>query len=124
MRNCKFQDPPTPTQRGDNFGVKRLKLIYFLIDFLLYCRAKIRQIKCLVMMSKEEYAKFHGNFMKLMYNFDDVYQYTVHIDCEGVVMQFSSAIIEFYLFYDRPVDMQIQAPLTRSQCRVCYSGDR
>ena len=69
-------------------------------------------------MSKEEYAKFHGNFMKLMYNFDDVYQYTVHIDCEGVVMQFSSAIIEFYLFYDRPVDMQIRAPLTRSQTSV------
>ena len=44
--------------------------------------------------------KFHGNFMtpcggtvRLVYNFDDVYQYTVHIDCEGVVMQFSMAII-------------------------------
>ena len=50
-----------------------------------------------------------------------------HIDCycnKGYKAAFSSAIGDFYLFYDEPVDMQIWAPLTRSQCRVCYSGDR
>ena len=47
-------------------------------------------------------AKFHGNFMipcggrvRLVYSFDDVNQYIVHIDCEGVVMQFSLAIISW-----------------------------
>ena len=33
-------------------------------------------------------------------------------------MQLSSAIIDFDLFYDEPVDMQMLVFLTRSQCRV------
>ena len=40
-----------------------------------------------------------------------------HIDCycnKGYKAAFSSAIGDFYLFYDEPVDMQIWAPLTRS----------
>ena len=32
-------------------------------------------------------------------------------------MQLSSVIFDFYIFYDWPVDMQISAPLTRSQYR-------
>ena len=55
-----------------------------------------------------------------MYNFDDMYQYTAHwlLLFEGVIMQFSSAIVDFYLFYDGPVDMPIWFLLTRSQCSV------
>ena len=33
-------------------------------------------------------------------------------------MQLSSDPVHFYLFYDKPVDMQIWALLTRSQFRV------
>ena len=36
----------------------------------------------------------------------------------GIVMLHSYAIVEFYLFYDMSVDMQIWAFLSRSQCRV------
>ena len=54
-----------------------------------------------------------------MYNFDDVYQNTENwlLLYREVKMQLSSAIIDFHLFYNRPVDMKIWAPLTRSQCR-------
>ena len=57
-----------------------------------------------------------------MYNFDDMYQYTAHwfLLFEGVIMQFSSAIVDFYFYLlcDGPVDMQIWVLLTRSQCSV------
>ena len=33
-------------------------------------------------------------------------------------MQLSSATVDFYLFYDGHLDMQIEVLLTRSQCRV------
>ena len=33
-------------------------------------------------------------------------------------MQLSAAIVDFDLFYDEPVDMQMWVSLTRSQCRV------
>ena len=51
-RNCKFHDP-TPTQRGGNFGVKCVKLLYFFLNILLYPQALIRQTKYVVMMIKE-----------------------------------------------------------------------
>ena len=35
-----------------------------------------------------------------------------------VLMLFSYAIVDFYVFYDWAVDMQILIPLTRNQCRV------
>ena len=56
----------------------------------------------------------------MMYNFDDVYQYPAHWSLlnQGVLMQLSSAIVDFYLFYDGLVDMQIWVLQTRSQCRV------
>ena len=38
-------------------------------------------------------------------------------------MLISSAIVDFYFFYDWGVDMQIWALLTRSQCCLWYSGD-
>ena len=43
--------PPTP--KGENFGAKCLKLMYFFTNFLLYPGAWFRQIKCIVMMTKE-----------------------------------------------------------------------
>ena len=48
-----------------------------------------------------------------MYNFDDVYQYSIFI----ANVQ-STAIVDFYLVYDGSVDMKICPLLTRSQCRV------
>ena len=48
-----------------------------------------------------------------MYNFDDVYQYSIFI----ANVQ-STAIVHFYLVYDGSVDMKICPLLTRSQCRV------
>lgn len=33
-------------------------------------------------------------------------------------MQLSSVIVDFYLFCDGLVDMQVRVPLTRNQCRV------
>ena len=35
-----------------------------------------------------------------------------------IMMLFSDAIIDFHLFYDGSVDIQIWALLTRSQCKV------
>ena len=42
----------TSTQRGGNFGVKRVKFMYFFKN-LLYSQALIRQTKQVVMMTKE-----------------------------------------------------------------------
>ena len=52
--------------------------------------------------------------------FDDVYQYTSHwlLLNWKIITQSSSAIVDFYLYYDGPVDMQIQALLTRILCRI------
>ena len=40
-------------------------------------------------------------------------------------MQLSSAISDFYLFYDGPVDVQIRAVafLTRGSCRESYTKE-
>ena len=43
----------TPVPRGENFGVKSVKLIYFLKNLLLYVEALIRQTKYVVMITKE-----------------------------------------------------------------------
>ena len=43
----------TPTQRGGNFGVKSVKLMYLLKNLLLYSGAWFRQTKYIVMMTKE-----------------------------------------------------------------------
>ena len=52
--------------------------------------------------------------------FDDVYQYTSHwlLLNWKVITQSSSAIVDFYSYYDGPVDMQIQALLTRILWRI------
>ena len=52
----------TPTKRGGNFGVKSVKLMYFLKNLLLYSQALIRQTKYVVMMTKEGSTKII-NFM-------------------------------------------------------------
>ena len=36
----------------------------------------------------------------------------------GIIMLLSNAIVDFYLFYDGVLHMQIWVPLTRSQCKV------
>lgn len=47
-----------------------------------------------------------------MYNFYNVYRYTGHLFLLylGVLMEFPSTIVGFYVFYDRSVDMQILNP--------------
>ena len=52
----------TPSQRGGNFGLKSVKLMYFLKNLLLYSQALIRQTKYVVMMTKEGSTKI-VNFM-------------------------------------------------------------
>ena len=46
-----------------------------------------------------------------MYNFVDMYMYYLkHVECyciRWVIMQLSSDIVDFDLFYDKPVDMQM-----------------
>ena len=45
--------------------------------------------------------------------------YSINIQrIEGIIMLLSFAFVDFYLFYDRTVDVQIWAILTRCQCRV------
>ena len=48
-------------------------------------------------------------------NIQQIYCYYILKDG---IMQFSSAIVDFYLFSDGSVDMQIWTLLSRSQCRV------
>ena len=52
----------TPTQRGGNWGVKSVKLLYFLKNLLFYSQALIRQTKYVGMMTKEGSTKI-VNFM-------------------------------------------------------------
>ena len=52
----------TPNPRGDNFGVKGVKLMHFSKNLLFYSQAWTRQTKIIVMMTKEGSAKF-VNFM-------------------------------------------------------------
>ena len=52
----------TPHPKGGNFGVKSVKLLYFLENLLLYSQALIRQTKYVVMMTKEGSTKI-VNFM-------------------------------------------------------------
>ena len=97
---------------------------------LLILGAWIRRTKCiLIMMSKEMSTKivnllipgarvvvvgsWRGEGDKrgrvkitCMYNFDDVCQYKLH----WAIMQLSSATIDFYLFYDGTVEIQIMSP--------------
>ena len=47
---------------GGNFGVKSVKLMYFLKSLLLYSRAWFRQTKCIVIMIKKGSTKI-VNFM-------------------------------------------------------------
>ena len=71
--NCKFHDP-----RDMHYK------FYILLDHtnLVYC--------------------IHDDWMKIMYNSVDVYQYKAHwlLMNEGVIMQLYSAFVDFYLFYD------------------------
>ena len=55
-----------------------------------------------------------------MYNFYDMHQHTAHflLLYQGVIMQFSTAIVDLNLFYDGSVDMQIRTILTRSPLGV------
>ena len=47
-------------------------------------------------------------------------QYTAHslLLCEGIMMLLSYTMVDFHLFYDGAVDIQIWALLTRSQCKA------
>ena len=45
-----------------------------------------------------------GEGRRLMSNFDDMNQYTAHRYCIKVIMQPSSAIVDFSLFYNGSVD--------------------
>ena len=47
----------TPTQRGGNFEVKSVKLLYFFKNILLFSQALISQTKYVVMITKEGYTK-------------------------------------------------------------------
>ena len=53
--------------------------------------------------------------LKMCLNIQQIYCYYILKDG---IMQFSSAIVDFYLFSDGSVDMQIWTLLSRSQCRV------
>ena len=50
-----------------------------------------------------------------------LYQYTAHWLklCLGIMMLLSYTMVDFHLFYDGAVDIQIWALLTRSRCNVC-----
>ena len=52
-----------------------------------------------------------------MYNFDDKDQYKAHwlLLCKMFIMLLPSVIVDFILFHDGLVDMQIWTLLTRSQ---------
>ena len=52
----------TSTPRGGNFGVKSVKLMYFLMNLILYPWAWFKQTKCIVIMTKEGSNK-NTNFM-------------------------------------------------------------
>ena len=52
----------TSTPRGGNFGVKSVKLMYFLKNLLLYSGAWFRQTKYIVTITKEGSTKI-VNFM-------------------------------------------------------------
>ena len=52
----------TQISRGGNFGLKSVKLMYFLINLLLYSKSGSIQTKCIVMMSKKGSPK-NVNFM-------------------------------------------------------------
>ena len=55
-----------------------------------------------------------------MYNFDDVYSFTfIAVVFKGP----RPLIVDFYLFYNKPLIMQIRAFL-KSVESLCYSGDR
>ena len=54
--------PSAPIQGGGNFGVKSVKLMYFLENLLLYFGARLKKTKFVVMMTKEGSTK-SVNFM-------------------------------------------------------------
>ena len=54
----------TPTLRVDNFGVKRVNLMYCFKNLLLFSGVRFRQTSCIVMMTKEGFFKI-VNFMTL-----------------------------------------------------------
>ena len=53
QRIVTMQMTPSLPPRGGNFGVKNVKLMFFLKNPLLYPRAWFRQTKYIVMMTKE-----------------------------------------------------------------------
>ena len=93
----------------------------------------IRQIKYIVMMTMEGSTKIikfmtpwagvlmlgHGHISHLYYLL--LCQYTAHwllLFSQGIMILLSYTIVDFHLFYDVAVDIQIWAALTRSQCKV------
>ena len=55
-----------------------------------------------------------------------VYQYTAHwsIFCYEIMMLLTYSIIDFHIFYDGAVDIQIWALQTRSRCKVSDTHNR
>ena len=62
VRKQEIVNVMTPIQRGGNFGVKSVKLLYFFKNLLLYPKALIKQTNYVVMMTKEGSTKI-VNFM-------------------------------------------------------------
>ena len=106
---------------------------YFFLH-LVYTGAWIRQIKYMLMKTKEGSTNI-VNFIThaaevFILGYDHIihysvhsllpYQYTAHLLLLywGIIMLLSYPIVDSYLFYDGVVDMQLWFLLTRSQCRV------
>ena len=112
-----------------------VKMHYFFKNPLLYSQLKIRQTMYIpvVLMTKEGSTKIvnfmtpgagvlmlgHGHISHLYYLL--LCQYTAHwllLFSQGIMILLSYTIVDFHLFYDVAVDIQIWAALTRSQCKV------
>ena len=82
-----------PSQRGGNFRVKSVKLMYFFENLLLYSRAWFIQTKCIVIMNKEVSNKivnsmtpwtgvlvlegcFISHIVKIHYSFENILLYS------------------------------------------------
>ena len=61
--------------------------------------------------------------LNYVYNFYDVHQHTAHLLLlyKGVIIQFSTVIVDFNLFYDGSVCMQLRALPRRSPLGVSYT---
>ena len=61
--------------------------------------------------------------VEIMYNFDDLYQYTAYWLSLylGIIMQLFDTVVDFYLFYNVPVANMSSKPSMKS---ILHSSDR